>query len=67
MLLLHLLRPLFVSRTELAVENLALRQQLAVLKRSIPRPRIKLRDRVFFVALRHLWNGWRNCLIVVQP
>lgn len=40
MWLLILLRTLSVSRTTLALENLALRQPLALLKRSVPRPGI---------------------------
>ena len=38
-----------------------------MLRRSVPRPRIRARDRVFFVILRRLWSGWRGCLVVVQP
>ncbi len=52
MLFLVLLRALLASRTALVVENVALRQQLAVLKRTVPRPRVRLRDRVLWVALR---------------
>ncbi len=67
MFLLHLIRALLLSRSALALENLALRQQLAVLKLSIPRPRVQLRDRVFFVLLRRLWTGWKGGLILVRP
>jgi putative transposase len=49
------------------MENLALRQQLAVLKRSAKRPRLRQRDRIFWVWLRRLWKGWQSCLVVVQP
>ncbi len=44
----HLIRAVFRSRSELAIENLALRQQLAVLKAKGPRPRLNLMDRVFW-------------------
>ena len=40
---LSVLRPWLRSRAALAVENLALRQQLAVLRKSVKRP--KVRDR----------------------
>jgi hypothetical protein len=40
MLLLILVRTILLSRTSLALENLALRQQVAVLKRIVPRPRV---------------------------
>ena len=55
------------NRTELALENIALRQQLAVLKRSVKRPRLRKRDRVFWVLLRRLWPGWHSCLLAVRP
>jgi hypothetical protein len=40
----------FRSRTD-ALEILALRQQLAVLKRKHPRPRLNICDRLFWTAL----------------
>lgn len=62
-----LLRQLLTSRAALAAENLALRQQVAVLQRSVKRPRLQRRDRLFWVWLSRLWPGWRSSLIVVQP
>ena len=62
-----LLGQLLQSRAALAAENLALRQQLAVLQRSVKRPRFHRRDRIFWVWLSRLWHGWRSSLIVVQP
>src|SRR4029453_18329141 len=50
-----------------ALENLALRQQLAVFKRTVQRPRLRPRDRLFWVLLAHAWRNWRSALIVVQP
>ena len=44
---LRVVRALFVNRAVLVAENLALRQQLAVLLRDKPRPRLRLRDRLF--------------------
>lgn len=61
------IRSLFRSREYLALENLALRQQVAVLKRENPRPRIRWFDRVFWVGLRRFWSNWANALIIVQP
>jgi len=49
-LLLHLLRllPFFCGgHRQLAIENLALRQQLAVYKRTATRPRLRTTDRLF--------------------
>lgn len=55
------------SQRELAVENLALRQQLAVLKRTTKRPKLTNGDRAFWVALSRLWAGWQHALILVKP
>ncbi len=41
------LRALFHHRAEVAVETLALRHQRAVLQRSVKRPRLRRRDRIF--------------------
>src|SRR4030095_13219741 len=49
------------------LENLALRQQLAVLKRRHPRPRLDLLDKLLWVAVRRFWPGWQQSLIVVTP
>src|SRR5246500_2337959 len=55
------------ARRSLLLENLALRQQLAVLKRQHPRPRLDLLDKLFWVAIRRFWSGWQQSLIVVTP
>ncbi len=63
----HLIRAVFRSRSELAIENLAFRQQLAVLKARGPRPRLNLRDRVFWISLRCLGPKWVESLVIVKP
>ena len=55
------------SQHVLALENLALRQQLAVLRRRRQRPRLTKTDRSFWVALSRLWTGWQGPLIIVKP
>ncbi len=55
------------ARRSLLLENLALRQQLAVLKRRHPRPRLDLVDKLFWVAVRRFWSGWQQSLIAVTP
>src|SRR5207247_4633034 len=50
-----------------ALENVALRHQLAVMQRSVGRPRLHRRDRLFWVGLSKLWAGWRASLVIVQP
>ena len=66
-LLSTLLTRFFRSRRDLLLENLALRQQLAVLRRKPPQPRFAASDRLFWVMLRRLWCGWKQPLILVQP
>ena len=58
---------LFAKRADLAAENLALRQQLIVLRRTTRRPRLKNKDRIFWLWLARSWGGWRDSLIVVKP
>ena len=60
-------RSLFRTRSELLLEKLALRQQLAVMRASIKRPRLRLRDRLFWVLLSRIWTGWKSPLVVVKP
>ena len=40
---------------QLALENLALRHQLAVYKRTVPRPRLRRADRLWWVWLARVW------------
>src|SRR2546426_4565545 len=55
------------THRELALENLALRQQLAVWKARQPRPGLTAMDRIFWVVLSRLWKSWRNSLQMVRP
>jgi putative transposase len=55
------------THRELALENLALRQQLAVWKAREPRPRLTELDRIFWVCLSRLWTRWRQSLQLVRP
>src|SRR5438445_6540254 len=61
------LRSCVRTHRELALENLALRQQLAVWKARQPRPRLTDMDRIFWVFLSRLWTSWRHSLQVVRP
>jgi len=58
---------LLAKRADLAMENLALRQQVAVLKRKTPRPRLNNGDRLFWALLSRVWCNWRNALVIVTP
>jgi hypothetical protein len=55
------------SRSDTALEVLALRQQVAVLKRKRPRPVLNSLDRLFWTTLRHLWSRWSDALVIVKP
>jgi hypothetical protein len=65
--LYQFLRALLAGRVRLASENLALRQQLAVLQQSVPRPRLRRRDRLFWVWLSRCCPDWRSWLTIVKP
>src|SRR5437867_5318838 len=69
-LLLHLLRLLpFLcgGHRQLALENLALRQQLAVYKRTANRPKLQRSDRLLWVWLSRVWPAWKQALVIVAP
>jgi hypothetical protein len=64
-LLLATARSSLKPQRELALENLALRQQLAILKRKTKRPKLTNADRALWVALCRLWPDWQNALIII--
>ena len=66
-IVLRTLRSMLRTRQDLALENLVLCQQLAVLKHRHPRPRLTDADRLFWVALSRIWPGWHASLHIVQP
>jgi hypothetical protein len=55
------------SRHSMQREILALRHQLAVYQRSVPRPRIQQTDRLLWAWLARLWSRWQAVLAFVQP
>ncbi len=66
-LLLALINALLADRSRLALENVILRQQLAVLRRSVKRAKIHDSDRIFWILMRRLLASWRDTLLVVKP
>jgi hypothetical protein len=54
-------------RASLVLENNALRQQLAVLRRATPRPRLRPLDRAFWAVLSRAWSRWAETLVIVKP
>jgi transposase InsO family protein len=57
----------FQSHHQLLLENLALRHQLTVLQRSVPRAKLKRVDRFLWVLLLRGWSGWQRVLVIVEP
>src|SRR5215471_11634112 len=57
----------FSGHRQVALENIALRHQLAVFTREKKRPRLRDRDRLFWMTLQRLWKDWRSALVFVQP
>jgi putative transposase len=55
------------QRRELALENLALRQQLALFNRNQKRLQLRRTDRLFWAWISRFWERWRESLIVVKP
>ena len=55
------------THRSLMLENLALRQQLAVLKRKHPRPRLGPFDKLLWVVARCFWTDWEKSLVLVLP
>jgi putative transposase len=59
----------FKTQQNLAVENLALRHQIGILKRTLGKGRVRFKpfDRGLWVMLFRLWSGWQEALAIVQP
>ena len=65
--MLNAIRSLFMTRRQLTLENLALRQQLAMLKPSVKRPQVSAIDRLFWVLFSKYVNGWQVMLHALHP
>src|SRR5258707_7911639 len=57
----------FKSRAALQLENLALRHQLGILRRSTKRPKLTSADRLLWAWLCGVWIDWRSSLVIVKP
>ena len=66
-LILGLLRRALHPRQDLLIENLVLRQQLAVCMRQSRRRRLRREDRLFWSIVARAWAPWRSHLQLVQP
>src|SRR5215469_24354 len=64
--LFRFLRLLGSGHQAVALENLALRRQLAAFRRKRKRPILTEWDRLFWIGLARVWAGWKGALVVVQ-
>jgi hypothetical protein len=61
------LRSLFKSRRQLVLENLALRQQVTLLRQSVKRPRATPADKLFWIFFSRYVDGWRTTVHALHP
>ena len=66
LLLFRFFRLLMSGHQAVALENAALRVQLAAFQRKRTRPILTTLDRVFWVTLRRWWSAWCGPLVYVQ-
>lgn len=71
MSILHLgvtfIASLFKSQRQMALENMALRQQVTMLRRSVKRPRAAPADKLFWIFFSRYFDGWRELLLGLHP
>jgi len=60
-------RLLLSGHQAIAIENAALRMQIAAFQRKRKRPLLTTLDRLFWISLRSAWSDWRRPLLYVQP
>jgi transposase InsO family protein len=66
-LLLRCVLAFFRGRSEQAIVELALRQQLATYAQTRSKPRLTPLDRAFWIALSRFWPRWKDALVIVKP
>jgi hypothetical protein len=67
LMLMRAARALIRRRSDLVLENLALRQQVAAFAARGRRPRLPPVDRWFWRMLRRSWSRWTEVLVFVKP
>src|SRR5438477_11914412 len=63
---IRFVRLLLSGHQAVAIENAALRLQLAAFRRKRKRPVLTCFDRLFWVGLSRVWRTWRGPLLYVQ-
>ena len=66
-MLFRLVRLVGSGHEAIAVENAALRLQLAAYRQKRVKPQLTAFDRLFWCTLSKVWRRWRTALIVLQP
>lgn len=66
-LIITFLRSLFKSRHQLILENLALQQQVIMLRQSVKPPRATAADKIFWILFSRCVDGWRQILYGLHP
>src|SRR6202040_3225824 len=67
MMLLRSIGLICSGHRAVVLENLALRQQLTVVTRTVKRPQLRSTDRLFWILLAKGWRDWCSALVIVQP
>ncbi len=66
-LIIRLIYSLFRSQRQLALENLALRQQVVMLRQSVKKPQPSVADKLFWIIFSRYVDGWRKILYALHP
>ena len=64
---LAFINALVADRARLTMENVALRQQVIVLQRSVTRAKVEDSDRICWILMRITLQTWRETLMIVKP
>ena len=66
-LLLHYPLSWLRPKHQLALEILALRDQITVLNRQHHQPKLRPADRLIWIILKKFWPGWKSALMIFRP
>ena len=67
LLIANFVHSLFRSQRQLVLENLALRQQVVMLRKSVKKPRPSVVDKLFWILFSRYVDGWRKILYSLHP
>lgn len=67
LIVLTFVTSVFKSRRQLVLENMALRQQVVMLRQSVKRPRTSMADKLFWILMSRYVDDWRKILHALHP